>query len=126
MYDNIFITPYSASWDSYSKHFAKSEDATLACNVDLVDISNCQIRIPPPDDDPYHNYLSVDAVNIAMNTIIKSRMDNHKHHSEPIFIHENRSLLNCEAHTVIDEQLNNALFCKLSTAFKMTPVGNTQ
>ena len=52
--DKIFITPDSTTWDPYSEHFAKNENAMLDCNGELIDLAERPDTLSPKID-PYHN-----------------------------------------------------------------------
>ena len=120
--DRIFITPDSASWDPYSEHFSRNEESILDCNGNLIDLSNRQTPIPPPHNDPYYRYSSVDVIDAAIYEIINSEMNNSEHNSSPSSIPENRSLPNDEAYNFAEKLLNNDLIGKISIAFRMMSV----
>ena len=81
--NKIFITPDSASRDLYSEYFSRNKEAMLDCNGKLIDLNNHPTPIPPPHNNSYYKYPSVDKIDAAIDEIIDYGTDNSEHNFSP-------------------------------------------
>ena len=74
--DKVFITPDSASWNPYSEHFSRNEQAMIDCDGGLAIPTYKESPLITDQDEPYLIYPTVSSVDVDIDKVIDLAMEN--------------------------------------------------